>query len=381
MAPTLLTTQAETRLVAKEALAAFARKGWTVAEQAAKNITRQSVDRLFSLPPQRSGLGQHPSLFFSVNFHGLDKYGEIFARLQAYGLPVAVWVVDNPWNLLAGMRNDFWKNTRLFVTDPSFIPGLREKGARYVAHLPLGTDPTLFCPQPGSPVPPAAANLQPLVFVGRSSFPDKDRFFVGQSIDESLLDEARACALRGERPDYFWWLARPELNGAARKAALGAEETSAFWRLACLRAALPEGLTLFGDAGWQGLLPTDQPGGPDLRVPVDYYGSLPAVYRCADFSLAMTSFLLPHGLNQRHFDVWAAGGFCLTDATPGLDLFPPELTRPVTFARPEEIGELVHRFRADPAGKAELTRQWRDHILSNHCCEHRIATLLQTIFA
>ena len=118
-----------------------------------------------------------------------------------------------------------------------------------------------------------------------------------------------------------------------------------------------------------------------LRPPVDYYVRLPGVYAAAPFSLNMTSFLLPHGLNQRHFDVWAAGGFCLMDDSPGLALFPEELTKEVRFARPGEIPGLIARFTADAGEKARLARRWREHILAEHTYEKRMRRMLETVFA
>ncbi len=381
----LLTAEAERRLVAGEALAAFARNGWRVAARPEAELAPQALARLFALSPQRSNLEEHPSLFFSVNFHGLDKHGEAFDRLNSAGVPVAVWVVDNPWNLLSGLRVDFWKKVHLFVTDPSFIPGLKTHGAHSVSFLPLATDPTIFFPRK------AHFGSSPLVFVGRSAFPDKERFFVGQSVPGDMLQEALSCLRGGQRPDFFWWLEKLKLQtsatplwpgSAARRASLGAEESSLAWRSACLREAASIGLTVYGDSGWATQFPADSTGSaPEIRPPLDYYAQLAGVYASAPFSLNMMSFLLPQGLNQRHFDVWAAGGFCLTDATLGLALFPEELAKPVTFETPEAIGGLLRRFTENPEEKAALAKGWREHILAHHTYDQRITALLAEIFS
>ncbi len=389
----VLTVCSGSRLVAPEAARALRALGWKTEARDENFFESRNIARLFALPPQRSGLERHPGLFFTVNFRGLDPHGEAFARWEAAGVPVAVWCVDNPWNLLAGQRTEYWKRLHLFVTDASFVSGLREAGAGHVHHLPLAAGPGFL--QAGRavrpPMPPGAP-LCPAVFVGRSAFPDKERFFVGQRIAPEALALARERAVTGERPDFFWW--RDLLSGSSRhgraeppplwpgsfvrRVSLGAEESSAFWRLACLRAVPPQELTVFGDEGWSSLFGQDR---PDLRPFVDYYGSLPTLYRQAEFSLSMTSFLLPCGLNQRHFDVWAAGGFCLTDATPGLEMFPPELTAPVCFTRPGEIPELLERFRRDPKEKARLTDAWQEHIRREHTYEQRMERMARLVFA
>ena len=85
---------------------------------------------------------------------------------------------------------------------------------------------------------------------------------------------------------------------------------------------------------------------------------------------------MPHGLTQRHFDVWAAGGCLLTDATPGLTLFPEELTRPVTYATAEAIPDLANALEHDRNG---LVQAWRECIAREHTYTHRVRTLLARI--
>ena len=389
----IVTALAEDRLVWREAVNALRRAGYMVEPRKEETLSSGNLARMLALPPERSGLDKHPDLFFSINFHGLDKFGENVAVLRGKGIPVAVWCVDNPWNLLSGLRTDFWKELFLFVTDPGFIPGLVAHGARRAFFLPLATDPGIFCP--GGPSRHGATQHgsegAPLAFVGRSAFPDKERFFVGQHVPEGLLEEAKSRLRAGKRADFFWWLKALERESAvtplwpgsaARRASLGAEESSLAWRAACLHEAASVGLTMYGDAGWAEHFPPDDACGsaPKLCPPLDYYTQLPAVYANAPFSLNLMSFLLPHGLNQRHFDVWAAGGFCLMDDCPGLDLFPPELTRPVMFGKPTDIPERVAYFEKNSEEKHRLAAAWREHILREHTYAVRMREMMRILF-
>ncbi|SBV92481.1 conserved hypothetical protein [uncultured delta proteobacterium] len=386
----ILTPGAGDRLIWREAARALESLGHRVSAWEADALSLANVRKLFALPPERSGLAAYPALYLSINFQGLDKFGELAAIFREKGVLVAVWCVDNPWNLLSGLRADFWKDAHLFVTDPGFIPGLEAHGAKHVSFLPLATDPAVFSPR--ETTRQAGGDATPLVFVGRSAFPDKERFFVGQSVPQAIMDEAETRLRAGQRTDFFWWLEELEMEtgatplwpgSAARKAALGAEESSLAWRSACLEAAAPLGLTIYGDEGWARQFPSGKSNAkpPVLCPPLDYYTQLAAVYANAPFSLNMMSFLLPQGLNQRHFDVWAAGGFCLMDACRGLDLFPEELTAPVTFAAPGAIPALVARFTKDPAEKSHLAAAWKEHILAEHTYEDRMRTLTKTIFS
>lgn len=380
----ILTPEAETRLVWRETVQALTQLGFSVQARNAETLSAPGLRRLFALPPERSALPCYPSLFFSINFHGLDKHGEAFSVLRAKGVPVAVWCVDNPWNLLSGLRSDFWKELHLFVTDAFFIPGLKAHGARHVAHLPLAADVETFASgTPPSPLPLTA----PAVFVGRSAFPDKERFFVGLHPSEKLTADAAVASAEGTRPDFSWWLDKLDAPDAhlwpgslARKASFGAEQSSLAWKTTCLREAMASGLTIYGDSGWRDIFPEDMQNTPELRPPVDYYTDLRAIYTAAPFSLNMVSFLLPHGLNQRHFDIWAAGGFCFMDNSPGLTLFPKNLTEPIVFSAPKDIPDRIALFTRDTKTKKNLMVKWREHILAEHTYAHRMRLLTKSVF-
>ncbi len=220
------------------------------------------------------------------------------------------------------------------------------------------------------------------MFVGRSVFPTRKGFFAGLQPPQEQWDRAQAMLGRGGRPHFHWWseeVGVPWPQGfwpgkQARLAGLGAEESSRLQRALCLSAgARAWPTTVFGDAAWKELVPQLQ----DLRPPVDYYGSLPGVYRSAGFSLNVTSLLLPAGLTQRHFDVWAAGGFLLTDATEGLSIFPQELVEPVRFSAPADLPAVLAQLEGKPSLKRDLAIVWRAEILSRHTYAARIAAVLQ----
>jgi len=341
---------------------------------AARDLGLDSRRLPASLSPQdlRRLLDQErPSLFLSVNFHGLDPYGENQALLQAAGVPTAVWCVDNPLHLLTDQKHQLWKNLSLYVTDDWFVEPLRGMGAD-ARLLPLGVSPRFFAP--GRPCPSG----NDLTFVGRSAFPDKDRFFAACRIPQELAKKAQA--MPGRDAHFGWW--RQRLPGLAlwpgndvRIIGLGAETASAAWRQECLAALAKEiDLTVVGDEQWQALLP-----GTRIQPPVDYYTGLADTYRNASFSLNLTSLLLPHGLTQRHFDVWACGGFLLTDNTHGMNIFPRELAQAVTFSSPKEAAELLRALAADPKRKEDLRRAWQMHILEEHGYCRRLASITRDI--
>lgn len=325
--------------------------------------------------------GQCPALFLSVNFRGLDPLGETAHLLRAAGAVVAVWCVDNPLHLLSGLRGRFWTRLPLFVTDDWFLAPLRRLGAERVFHLPLAARECDLAGPPRPLAPQWAGLSGRLAFAGRSAFPGKDGFFAGCTLPAAPWTEAGRLMDEGGRPDFAWWLARLGVErlwpgNAVRRAGYCAEETGREWRARCLRRAAADlggALTVFGDEGWRELLPA----GSDLRGPVDYYAALPDICATAAACLNCTSPLLPHGLTQRHFDVFAWGGLLLSDATPGLALFPRELTHEIVFRRPADIAPRLKALTA--SGVGDLKAAWRAELAARHTYRSRVRALLDAV--
>lgn len=340
-------------------------------------------------------LDGRPALFFSINGSGLAslrKTRELLARANCHA---SIWFVDNPWNILSGLRDPDWKTLPLFVTDDSFTESLHANGAERVHHLPLAASFEHFTPNPVRDAAyPPPRHLAPLVFVGRSAFPGKEAFFAGLSLPDDLLAQSQAMLLRAERPDLRWWEnrlgSRQKYYWPGREArlpAFGAEENNRQWRALCLAAAAAAGrdcnvskgmpgpgLDVFGDDGWKSCLPP----GIRLRPPVDYYARLPGIYAKAEYSLCLTSLQLPQGLNQRHFDVWAAGGVCLSDATPGLALFPEELTRPITFTNPQNLRTIMENIEKNGL-RPSLVHDWQTCLREKHCYVQRAQSIMEAV--
>ena len=320
---------------------------------------------------------ERPALCLSVNLRGLDPRGEHFHLLRACEVPVAIWMADNPWHLLSSLHDPWWTQANVYVTDAAFLPTLRTAGAEKAFHLPLACRPEWAR---DSRMGQAIA-LNPLVFVGRSHFPDRHSFFAASRLPPEVLQEALALLQdSGPVPDFHWWMRRLDIEApwpgkTVRCAGLGAEESSLARRGQWLKAALPHGLTVYGDAAWREILPELA----DLRPPVDYYATLPRIYAQARYSLNVTSLLLPSGLSQRHFDVWIAGGFLLTDATPGLEIFPAELRHENMLPHPGRLKETIARLENDATLRTHLQDAWKSCLLDRHTYRHRIHYLCESI--
>ncbi len=319
----------------------------------------------------------HPDLAISVNLKGLDPWGQGPAILSAMDIPLAIWFVDNPFLLLSRLKSHYWKKAFIFVTDHWFIKPLMDHGALNVFHLPLAAGPGFF--QPGRK---RINELEKkIVFVGRTSFPGHKSFFAGASLDKTSWARAGQLMLSGQRPDFSWWLNRSGAGSLwpghqARPAGLGADQIGLAWKTACLQTLADNyPLAVYGDRNWKKLLPCSA----DIRPEVDYYGPLASIYASAAVCLNLTNMLLPYGLTQRHFDVWAAGGFLITDYTPGLEIFPEELIREVSFRTPETLGQVIDHFSSRPQLKGEITEALYQLIRTEHTYAQRIQTILECV--
>ena len=366
---------------------------YSAAPAAVQNPNRTAAPAGPAFPPEDS-LGD---LFLSVNFKGLDPLGAVYHYLRARDVVVAVWCVDNPWHLLSGLRSPYWRELPLFVTDHSFIPGLKAHGARRACHLPLAACPELFAHEENAVWPEAdfLKKLAPLAFVGRTAFPGRDKFFAAQRLPEAL-HEALQSLETGGRPDFLYWaetlgISKLWPGQEARRAGLAAEECARRRRTLCVGAAAREmrsqtaenppapGITVFGDEAWREELADIPPQCLDLRGTLDYYTELPALYRAASLVLNVTSLLLPAGLNQRHFDVWLADGAQICDPSPGLDVFPQDLVRPLLFDKPADIPARAADLCSDPTRLRALKRDWKGLILAEHTYARRVRSILDAV--
>jgi hypothetical protein len=314
-----------------------------------------------------------PDLYLSINFAGLDPYGAAFSLLARAGVPVAVWCVDNPFHSLSGVKSGYWKDVHIFVTDSWFVEPLKLHGAKNVHHLPLAANQEFF---KAAPCRPDLADK--LLFVGRSAFPGKSDFFAGLTLQDEAWAEAQDMLSRGERPDFGWWAKRLGIDSfwpgrQARRAGFAAEESGLAWRSMVIReAAKAYDLAVCGDEAWREHVKARY----TLLPSVDYYGPLASMYASARYVVGATSPLLPHGLTQRHFDVWAAGGCLLTDATPGLGIFPEAMTRPVTYKKASDIAAMAKGLESERTG---LVKAWKELIAREHTYAGRIRTILESI--
>ena len=326
-----------------------------------------------------------PDFLLTVNHFGLDREGRIAGLLHEAGLPLASWFVDNPHLILHEYPGQNRPGVAVFSFDAGSLEALRQKGFGHVEYLPLATDPEIFRP--------GVAGRDP--WRARVSF-------VGESLTDRVealaaaLDGDMALQLRRAGYGYVFSLQRDALAYLREQYPTLAEQvlalTTAEKRLAAeslltfeaarqyrlerilrLREFAP---LIAGDRYWPGLLGD---GGWRFLPYLDYYSDLPGFYACSEINFNCTSAQMKGAVNQRVFDVPAAGGFLLTDQADQLNqLFEPG-REVVTYGAAEEISEVVRRWLDDPVGRQKVVERAGKRILAEHTYIHRLGTLLHSM--
>ena len=159
-------------------------------------------------------------------------------------------------------------------------------------------------------------------------------------------------------------------------------EALVFWRstqiyrLSVIRALGSIRTATAGDDGWKNLLPAER-----FRImpELDYYRELVYFYHLCRVNLNATSLQMKSGLNQRVFDVPAAGAFLLTDYRRQLeDLFEPG-REVIWYKSPEEALDLASFYSKNDPARRKIVEAGRARVLKDHTYAVRLEKLLKTM--
>ncbi|MDR2800076.1 MAG: glycosyltransferase [Desulfovibrio sp.] len=343
------------------------------------------IKRLLSLV-----LEFRPDFVFTINHLGVDREGVLTDLLEKIALPLASWFVDNPHLILSLYPRLKSPWISLFTWDADNVTSLRTLGFEHVRYLPLGTDPTRFRPQKeGLPGLPPAWDRR-VAFVGNSMvhkvLKRKERSRFSRPLRDTYQQVALGFAQSKERlvrdfieknfPDLFaHFEALPDMETRVHYETTVTWEATRVYRLSCIKAILPFTPLIAGDDGWFALLPGI--GQWRYHPELNYYTELPLFYPCAAINFNCTSMQMKGAVNQRVFDVPAAGAFLLTDyREQAEDLFEPG-KEIICYHSPEEAASLVREYLSRPVARRAVTDAARRRILLEHGYEHRVESVIR----
>ena len=329
-----------------------------------------------------------PDCCITLNHMGVDVEGVLMDLLARLQLPLASWFVDNPHLIIHLYSRCVSPWTTLFTWDADNIESLRASGFEHVFYLPLGTDPDRFHPDKGADAP--AAWQADISFVGNSMvykvggrlkhgrFPRALLIPFNEVSQAFMESEQRSVAdfLREAFPQVFaLYEALPDNEARLAYETAVTWQATRLYRNGCVRRLLPLKPLIVGDDGWKAEF-RHEPVQPRYLDALSYYTDLPRFYCRSLVNFNCTSKQMKGAVNQRIFDVPAAGSFVLTDWRPQMEqLFEPH--EMICYRDPDEAPHLARHYLANPTERQAVALRARKRVLACHTWAHRLQTLLQ----
>ena len=314
-----------------------------------------------------------PDFILCINHIGFDASGTLGELLDAVEMPVAVWYVDSPFFILQRGQIPAPLSTTFFVWERALTAGLQARGATDVHYLPLACDPDKFA-HAAALTPPAPQ----LSFVGDSMEHAQKKWhtrlskanrqgvatWTNQLLADRKHDLLTHQAAMADNVQFWDMLAAATFAATAR------------YRLRLLQAVPAAALHLFGDAGWRHVLPQAH-----YRGPVAYGAALAGVYQQSCVNINATSLQMPTAVNQRLFDVPAAGGFLLTDAQADVATHFDLGHEAIVYRDADELADLSQYYLTHASARANIIARAHAAVLARHTYLLRMGSLLTILRA
>jgi spore maturation protein CgeB len=324
---------------------------------------------------------EKPDMFISVNMLGFDGNGIFPEYCHRYGIPVAVWFVDDPRPILLSQKRFITTDMTAFCWERDYLEVLRNAGFSNVHYLPLAADLELFSPKTintKSKIPLAFAGtsmagtfrkalrnkflwkkeIEPLVNKIAQELLESPSIDIPSNISQFLYNSNTTLPFHDERNSV--WLQSYIIHTAGM-----------IKRKNTIESLKNQSIELFGDKdGWNELLGE----GYTIHPPVDYATQLCDVYHNATINLNITSCQMTTAVNQRVFDVPVSGNFLITDFQKDVEeLFDKDEV--VTYRSLQELNELCTWYIRNESSQETVTNKARTRILHQHTYTNRYQTI------
>jgi spore maturation protein CgeB len=322
---------------------------------------------------------EKPDMFISVNMLGFDGNGIFSSYCHRYGIPIAVWFVDDPRPILLSQKRFITVDMTAFCWERDYLEFLRDAGFSNVHYLPLAADPELFSLKSSH----TKQNI-PLAFAGTSmagTFRNalRNKFLWKEEI-EPLVGKVAQALLESPSTSINSLITQYSNNNSLPFQ----DERNSIWlqsyiihtagmikRKRAIESLKNHSIELFGDQdGWSELIGD----GYTIHPPVDYSTQLCDVYHSAVINLNITSCQMTTALNQRVFDIPVSGNFLITDFQKDIEeLF--DRDEVVTYQNLQELNELCSWYTRNEASRKAIVNKARTRILQQHTYSDRYQTL------
>lgn len=326
----------------------------------------------------------NPHLVFSINQAGCDAKGYIFSALFQAGIPAVIWYVDNPFALLPEDGGRMVQHAAVLACfDSSYVADLQNRTNITSIHLPLGTNSKRF----NSHISDDLELKWNISFVGNLDLDMVSRQRTALETDHAhlvaLVDKIVKNLMSGKSsrtssellkdiaPLFsIDWHALPHTL-KERICIVAETDASAKKRAEIISMLSDEKIKVIGGPEWQPFLRPEQ-----LSPPVNYLSELCPVYQKSRINLNISKFQLRSGVNQRIFDVPAAGGFVLTDQTSDLEQYFRPDEEVAVYGNAQEIKSKVKYYLNHEHERLSIIDKARIRVLNEHTYKHRMTQLI-----
>lgn len=318
----------------------------------------------------------------------LQKGSRVTNLFSELDIPFACLICDNPELMLETLKWARSELMHLFVWDEAYADELKALGFKNVHPFSLATNPRRFKPRELT-AEEARRFSVPLAFVG--SIPKEESIRKLQA--EISLPGLGEAVLKVKRA-YPQWSCRQclralgdELGPEAKREldffmqGTGFEKLNLYlhWRLTferrvqIVRLLELEGLAVWGNDEWPIVLRDAH----TFRGSIDYETETPLLYQSAGIIIDVPSAQLLTSVNQRVFDVLAAGGFILTGFQRDLAKFFKLGEEICCYRTPNELLRLIRHFLSRPEDRKKIASAGRERVLREHTYVHRARELIE----
>jgi len=318
----------------------------------------------------QSAIDFQPDFVFTVNMLGFDAGGTLLGLLEQLSLPLLNWFVDTPFGILGDDVSVDYSNILSLCWERNFIEPFRARFSKHrIEYMPYATALTgrekLSNPYFANQISFVGSSMHYGVATWRekaaiSPILEKEFTLYMQdslySLPQVLDDFFREYRVEDRLQQTFFYF-------------LG----SKLYRENMVKCLSHGGnFAVYGDDGWR------NSGINNLKLfpSLDYYRETPQLFFNSKININITSPQMAKAVNQRVFDIPAAGGFLLTDYRSDLnELFADgEL---VVFNSAEELADLSSFYLMHDSDRIEQVERLRKRVLD----EHRYVCRLDRIFA
>ena len=329
-----------------------------------------------------------PDVALIVNTFSTDEgiFGKNFSN--RLNIPKVIWFMDTPMLGLEHLKKTgLAKGEILASTDTRWFDDVRQAcpqlAERQVHALPLAATYDEVGPED-------EAWSCPVSYVGQVR--DLSPIFGGKDLSKrvrKILDRIIEVMVdgKGQRPDEL-------VQNSDRLAELRRQydlqqflqtyynemvwEANSRHRVRTLTALADLGLRVYGNPDWAKLT-SGTPLQSCFTGKTVAHHDLPRLFRNSRINVNMHHLQSTTSLNQRVFDVPAAGGLLITDAMPGLEnVFEPD-KEVVIYHSPEQLREKVLYYLEHPEQRREIAERARARVLKDHTFANRWQRLLDIL--